>query len=138
MTSRHTYRAGFTLVEMLVVITISTLVMTSLTSMLIVFYRSNAAVLEQTQAIHNSRHAMDIMTIGLRNALYSSDRSTAIIAAATSSLSLYTDTNNDGVLETNTYTLAAGTLTETVLVNDEVVSSRILADGAVNLSLIHI
>jgi prepilin-type N-terminal cleavage/methylation domain-containing protein len=128
---RH-YRRGFTLIEVLVVIAISTIVMTALTDMLILFYRSNASVLMQTQAVHSTRRALDDMTMLLRSALYGGDGSSALITAATSSLSLYEDTNNDGITEISTFSLSNGILTRSTTRNGDPYTTKILAEYVTN------
>ncbi len=132
MSSTYPYRRGFTLIEVLVVIALSTVVMTALTNMLIFFYRTNASVMAQTQAVHQARHALDEITLSLRSALYSGDGSSAFTSVATSSLSLYEDANNDGVTETTTISLANGALTKTSTVNGQAGTTRLLADSVQN------
>ncbi len=95
---RHNYR-GFTLIEMMVTISVTAIVMVALTSVIEYFYRTNAYVFEQTSAVENARTGvLDAMQY-LREASYGADGSYPIMGAATSSVEFYVDMHGDGIVE---------------------------------------
>lgn len=105
---------GFTLIEMVITVALTTLIMTALGSLLVFFYRSNANVLQQASASMEARRGIDTTLRAIRGAQYAADGSAPISTAATSSIVLWTDTDNDDTLEQTAFTLTNGTLTRTV------------------------
>lgn len=101
---------AFTLIETIVVIGITTVVFLALAILLQYFYKTNAYVFEQTKAVDSARSGIQHAMMTLREASYGSDGSYPVGAAATSSITFYADTNNDGAAEKITYLLSGGTL----------------------------
>lgn len=108
-----TYR-GFTLVEMVVTVAITTIVMAALGSLLVFFYRSNAWVLQQSSASAEARRGVDDVLQRIRGAQYATDGSAPVATASSLSIAFWADTNNDETLEQVSYVLADATLTRTV------------------------
>lgn len=90
---------GFTLPEMLVVIVITTLVGVAINSMIVNFYKNNAYLIEQTKAIDSAHRGLSTSFIDLREASYGDDGSYPIQSVATSSITFFSDVDNDGVVE---------------------------------------
>jgi prepilin-type N-terminal cleavage/methylation domain-containing protein len=107
-----THRA-FTLIETLVVVTLTSLIMGVLGSLLVYFYRTNAYVFQQAAATAEARRGVSDAMRAVREASYGTDGSDPIQTAATSTLAFWADIDNDDELETIQYTLANGTLTRT-------------------------
>jgi len=101
--------AGFTLVETVVVAGITALVMVTLSSLIIYFYRTNAYTLEQASAVGQARRGVEDAMRYLRGASYGSDGSYPIESVATSSIIFYANVNNDPAIERITYVLIGKT-----------------------------
>jgi type II secretory pathway pseudopilin PulG len=105
MTSR-----AFTLVETIVVVSITAVMGTVLTTLIVYFYRTNAYTIEQSTAVGEARRGVEDAMNHLREASYGSDGSYPIESAATSSLIFYANVDGDAVIERVTYRLQQGTL----------------------------
>ncbi|MDB5237589.1 MAG: hypothetical protein JWL88_691 [Parcubacteria group bacterium] len=103
-------RLGFTLIEMLVVISITAAVGLAVTTMIQYFYQKNAYLLEQTDALDNARRTMLDAVRTLREASYGDDGSYPIASAGTSTITFFSDVNNDGSVEKVRYYLSNSTL----------------------------
>jgi prepilin-type N-terminal cleavage/methylation domain-containing protein len=101
---------GFTLVEMMMVIFLSTLCALALGWMMQYFYRSNAYALEQIDALESARRSVQSMTRDLREASYGDDGSYPVLTAATSTVSFFADTDNDQAVEKIRYYLSGTNL----------------------------
>jgi prepilin-type N-terminal cleavage/methylation domain-containing protein len=103
-------RFGFTLIEMLVVIAITSAVGLAVTTMIQYFYQKNAYLLEQTDALDNARRTMLDAVRTLREASYGDDGSYPIATAGTSTITFFADLDNDGSVEKIRYYLVNSTL----------------------------
>lgn len=99
-----------TLVEMLVVISIVAAAGVALSSAIQFFYKSNAFLLEQNAALDNTRRGIRDAVAAIREASYGDDGSYPISAAATSSLTFYSDYDRDDSVEKEQYVLQDGIL----------------------------
>lgn len=106
---------GFTLVETVVVIALVSIIMAALGSLLVFFYKTNAYVYQQATATIQARRGVDDAIRYAREAEYGADGSYPIRNAATSTITLSADTNNDNVAETVTYRVANGSFSRTVV-----------------------
>jgi prepilin-type N-terminal cleavage/methylation domain-containing protein len=100
---------GFTLIEMLVTMTISVVVMLAVGFLIQYFYQTNAYTLEQTQAVESARRSIQNAVSNLREASYAADGSYPIAAAATSTITFYSDISGTSVLEKVRYYLSGFT-----------------------------
>lgn len=100
---------GFTLIETIVVVSITALVMVTLGSIILYFYKTNAYALEQSTAVGQARRGVEDAMLYLREASYGSDGSYPIKSATTSSITFYANTDDDPVVEMVTYSLISGT-----------------------------
>lgn len=103
-------RAGFSLMETLVVIAMLGTIGVALSGMIQFFYQKNAFLLEQTAALDNARRTVLDAIHSLREASYGNDGGYPILAAATSTVTFYSDLDNDSSVEKVRYYLSNGTL----------------------------
>lgn len=101
---------GFTLVETVVVISVTALVFVTLGMLLSYFYKTNAYAFDQSTAVGQARRGVEDAMLYLREASYGNDGAYPIKNAATSSITFYANTNNDAVIERVTYILENKTL----------------------------
>ena len=93
------YLRGFTLVEMVVVVGLTSLVGLGLLSMITYFYRSNAFLLEATSAVDSASRGVNQSLEHLREASYGEDGGYPLVATATSSVTFYSDLDVDSSIE---------------------------------------
>lgn len=105
---------GMTFIELIVVIAIVGLVSTALGGLLQSFYRDNSYLLEETQALNSARNGVDDAITELREASYGDDGSYPIASAATSSITMYADIDNDLAVEKLNYFVVGTTFYRTV------------------------
>jgi len=98
------------LVETLVVIAMLGTIGVALSGMIQYFYQKNAYLLEQTASLDNARRTVLDAVRTLRQASYGDDGTYPIATAATSTVTFYSDLDNDGSVEKVRYYLANGTL----------------------------
>lgn len=101
---------GFTLIETMVVVAVVITAGVSLMGAIQYFYRSNAYILEQTQALESSRRGHQFTLQNLREASYGDDGSYLITDAATSTVTFHADIDKDGGIERIRAYLTNGTL----------------------------
>jgi len=106
--------SGFTLVETIVVVALTALILITLSSLIIYFYKTNAYALEQSTAVGQARRGVEDAMWYLREMSYGSDGSYPIASVATSSIVFYANTNADSFIERVTYALLNGTFYRTV------------------------
>ncbi len=106
---------AFTLIEMIVVVAITGLMMSSIFSMIVSFYRGNAYVFEATMSVDSARRGLATTLHALREASYADDGNYPIASAATSSIVFYSDIDSDGGIERVRVYLINGTLYRTVI-----------------------
>jgi len=106
---------GFTLVETVVVIALMSVIMVALGSLLVFFYKTNSYVYQQAIATIQARRGIDDAVHYVREAAYGTDGSYPIQNAATSTVTLSADVNNDNAPEIVTYRLANGTFSRTAV-----------------------
>ncbi len=107
------YRA-FTLVEMIVVIALTTLMIVALGSLLVYFYKTNAYVYQQATATIQARRGIDDAARYIREATYSSTGAYPIQSATASSLTFLANIDADEDLETVMYSINNGAFVRTV------------------------
>lgn len=102
---------GYTLVESIIVIAISTLAMLSISSSVLYFYRTNANAIEQALALSSARKGVEFMVRDMREATYSEEGSFPIISMSDTEFYFYTDTDRDNAVERIRYYLDGTVLT---------------------------
>lgn len=101
---------AFTLVELLVVIALLGTVGIALSGMIQFFYRGNLYLLEQTTALDSARRGVRDAVVSIREASYGDNGSYPIANAATSTLTVYSDFDDDNSIEQVRYVLNGNTL----------------------------
>lgn len=114
MTIKQTHR-GFTLLESLVVVSIFTIVMTAIVGSVIMFYRANAASLEQSYQINSARRGIEFLVREAREAAYADTGAYPVAGIASTSIAFYSDVDTDAPVELIRYTLLGTTLFRTSL-----------------------
>lgn len=107
--SRNPVR-GFTLAETVVVISLTAVVGVAVMNMITFFYTSNAYVFQQTGAVDSAHRGLDFAFHNLREASYGDDGSYPVAEGATSTVTFYSDVDNDGPVEKVRIYLYNGTL----------------------------
>ncbi len=103
-------KRGFTLVETIVIVTVTAFIFVTLGILLSYFYKTNAYTIEQSMAVEQARRGVEDAMRYLREASYGADGSYPITNAATSTVTFYANTDADSVIERVTYLLQNGTL----------------------------
>ena len=105
---------AFTLVETVVVASLTTLVGLALLSMIAFFYRSNAFLLEATGAVDSASRGSNEALAALREASYGEDGTYPLLSTATSSITFYGDLDQDASVERVRLYLSNGTFYRSV------------------------
>lgn len=103
-------RLGFTLVETIVVVSLTTLVGAGLFTMIAFFYSSNGYLLEATSALESSNEGITQTLTSLREASYGEDGAYPITNVATSSITFHADLDLDESIEKVRFFIQNGTL----------------------------
>lgn len=101
---------AFTLIETIVVIAATALIMITLGTLIVYFYKTNAYTLEQSTAVMQARRGVEDAIRYMREASYGSDGSYPIESVATSSITFYANINSDPAIERVTYSVQNGVL----------------------------
>lgn len=106
-------KKGFTIIEVMVVISILSVVGIALNTTILSFYRNNTYLLEETQALNNAHSGLNELTRAIRQATSGDDGSYPIANAATSTITIYSHADNKTAVDMITYTLVGTTLYRT-------------------------
>lgn len=101
---------GMTLIELLVTISIITVVTGALMGIIQSFYKDNDYLIEETASLANARSGIDKTVYNIRQATYGDDGSYPITTAGTSTLTIYADADHGSDVEKLQYSLVNGTL----------------------------
>ena len=107
---RYNTHAGFTLVEMVMVIAIYTLVMFAIMQSVGVFYRYNAYALAQAQQVNQARRGMDILVRDIREMTFADDGTFPLSLMEDHRIGFYSDIDRDNSVEYVEIELASTTL----------------------------
>ena len=99
-------RAGFTLIEMIVVIFVFTMIFGAIMSAIVMIYRTSGYSTDQAIAVNEARRGVDVMAEEIRKARYGDDGSYPIEKGAGKEFIFYSDIDNDGDAERVRYYLA--------------------------------
>ncbi len=124
---------GFTMIETVVVVALTSLIMGALGSLLVYFYQTNRYVFQQVSATLEARRGIEDTLRLVREAAYDEDGEYPILIAESERLRFSADTDNDDELEAVTYELLDGVLTRSVTPS----SSGDLTTTSVSSSLIN-
>ena len=104
MNVRHTTKKGFTLIEAVLV------VMGTIISSVLYFYRTNAHAVEQVYAIESARKGIEYLVRDLREATYADNGAYPFIAIGDHEVFFYSDIDQDQSVERIRYRLVNGVL----------------------------
>lgn len=90
---------GFTLMEMLTVVAIIGIVTGALTYAIVNVYRNNAYIFESTAAVENARRGLSLSLEHIREASYADDGNYPLGSIASTSITFYSDIDEDGGVE---------------------------------------
>lgn len=112
--SRLSSARGMTLPELLVTISILSVVSVALMSLIQTFYKDNNYLIEQTAALSSARRGVSEAVLAMRESSYGDDGSYPIAVAATSTLTIYSDADQDNSVERIKLVLTNGILYKVV------------------------
>lgn len=101
---------GYTALEVIVVIGITSLVLGIITGSVLSFYKSNTNTLEQAIQVDSARKGVEYLVRDLREASFADDGSFPIIQNSSTSISFYSDVDRDFSVEKIRYFLEGTTL----------------------------
>lgn len=90
---------GVTLAEAVIIIVVTIAVGSALLSAIRTFYRGNAYVIESAVSVDSARRGLALALENIREASFADDGSYPVSAAATSSVTFYSDVDADGGIE---------------------------------------
>jgi len=99
-----------TLIETVVWIAVSTMVMVSIVSSLVYFYRTNRYSIEAANQIASGQRGMDLMVRTLREASYSTTGGYPIVSMGSTTITFYADINANASIEKVTFYLQNNSL----------------------------
>jgi prepilin-type N-terminal cleavage/methylation domain-containing protein len=106
---------GFTLLELLVAIAITLIIIPAMYASIDALYTSHASTIARALALTEASKGLETIVGDIRSASYADDGSLPLVAIATSSLTLYTDTDLDGRVERVRYFLSGDSLQKGVI-----------------------
>lgn len=110
----HTER-GYTLLEMLVVLAIIVITVPVVYAAIQALYHVHESTLARAMAVTETTRGVQEMVRDVRSAVYAENGSLPIVALATSSLTIYADTDLDGVVERVRYFLDGTTVRKGII-----------------------
>ena len=109
-TPRPTIYTGFTLIEMLVVVALSTIVTAALFTLIINFYREYDYTIAQTAELQEARRGMRLMIRDLREMTAADDGQFPLVEFASTSILFFSDIDRDDSVELVRYELTDTTM----------------------------
>lgn len=128
---------GYTLIEMLVVIAIIGITMPAVYIAIQALYRVHASTLARAVAVTETTKGVQEIVRDVRSAVYAENGALPIVALATSSLTIYADTDLDGLIERVRYFLD-GTSVRKGIIEPTGTSSYPVAQESVTLLMTNI
>ncbi len=110
-----TSEKGMTFLEVLVWISVFTLVMLAIVSTLLYFYRTNAYTIEQAEAVTSAQRALEHSVRTIREAAYSSQGAFPISSIAANDFVFYADIDSDPLIERVHYYISGTNLMRGIL-----------------------
>lgn len=116
MYTSYTHTRGLTMIEVIVYSAIFVLVLSALVSVLNYTYRSGRFVYEQADANNEVRKGVQAMIQAIRESAYADNGAYPLVSMSASSITLYSDTDNDGSAERITFTIENEVLVKKVVI----------------------
>jgi prepilin-type N-terminal cleavage/methylation domain-containing protein len=101
---------GLSFVEMMVVLSLFTVLSLVITNAIASFYRYNAYTIAQSYQVEHARRGVDLLVRDMREMTYADNGAFPLVAMGTSSITFYSDIDRDESVELVTYELASSTL----------------------------
>lgn len=101
----NTYTSGMTLAEVLVVISLSTMLLLVVVTTVVQFYKYNQHLIIQARSVEIAERALSSMTREMRQMQFSYDGRYPLRSYGTTSLSFFLDTNEDDMPDIVSYRL---------------------------------
>jgi len=108
-------KKGFTLIETIVVIGVSTLILLAVVAFIYYFYRTSGYNLNQMAAVNSARKGIETMVREIREATFSDEGSYPIKQSDSNSFTFYSDIDKDNNVERVRYFLENNILNKGVL-----------------------
>jgi len=106
---KHNTTRGFSFVEMLVVIALTTVLSAALLGGIASLYRFNSYAIAQAYQVTNARQGIEQMVRDLREMTYADDGTFPLASMSTSSVAFYSDIDRDNSVEYVQYSLIGTT-----------------------------
>lgn len=114
LTTKKKFSRGFTLIETLMVIAISSFIFVALGRAIVFFYRTNDYAVQQSAAIRSASAGVESLVQDIREASLADNGAFPVKKFSTSSLTLYADVNRDKNVEQVAYRLSDSDLLRVV------------------------
>jgi len=108
--NKNNYKSGMSLVEMVVLLSIFTILSLVILNSIASFYRYNAYTIAQSYQVSNARRGVELLVRDMREMIYADDGSFPLVNMSTSSISFYSDIDRDDSVEFVDYQLIGTTL----------------------------
>jgi prepilin-type N-terminal cleavage/methylation domain-containing protein len=108
-------KTGFTLIEVMISIAIFTVLMTAISIIFLSLYRQQGADFGMIQRTHDANNVIDMMSVQIRKANRAENGNFTLATATASSLTFYSDIDNDGLTEKVSYFLQGTDLKKNVI-----------------------
>jgi len=109
-TNDYFSRGGLTLIEAIIVISVSTIVIVAIASTIVFFYRSHSYTMEQVSAINSARKGIDVAVKNIREAVFSEEGGYPVILINANEFSFYSNIDYDDKIERVRLFLENGTV----------------------------
>jgi prepilin-type N-terminal cleavage/methylation domain-containing protein len=106
---------GMTLLEMVVTVSIVSIIMIAISDSVRFFYRANTSSIEQSYQIASARRGTEFLVRDLREASHGDDGSYPLALIGSTTISFFSDTDKDVLVERIRYELTGTVLTRAVL-----------------------
>lgn len=107
---QSTYARGLTLVETIVVLSLFLILMLAVSQSIASFYRLNAYTIAQAYQVDTARKGVDDLTRDLREMTYADDGAFPLVSMSSTSVSFFSNVDNDPSVEFVKYALQGTTL----------------------------
>ena len=112
---RISMRAGMTLIEAVVWVSVFASIMFALMMALLSFYHTNHYVLEESSAISSGQRGIDNLVRTLREMSYSSNGAYPIVSIGKNQIAFYSDVTGGGAVEELIYRVQGNSLYEDIV-----------------------
>lgn len=130
----HSSMRGFTMIDVVVWVSIFLISIMALVSSVVYFYRTNRFAVDQASSIASAQRGIDTMVRVMREAAYSTNGAYPVISFSANSFSFYADLTNDGYAEQIRFFLESNQLKRGVV--SPAIGSQTPYSGAETISVI--